>query len=125
SSSAEDLPPDRLCQPGLEALGGPAPAMDEEVEETRIDQDPDDVSRTFLVEPFAQSRTLAEKVPHDVARPDASLGRDGVEDIAHFWIRAGSAADRLVDRRYATIYLGDQPSVTGDIADRIGLGSHG
>ena len=58
--------------------------MDEEVEETRIDQDPDDVSRTFLVEPFAQSRTLAEKVPHDVARPDASLGRDGVSSIAHF-----------------------------------------
>ena len=78
-ASTEELPLDRLGQPRLEALARPPPSMDEEMEETGVDQDPQDVGSGFQVEPVAEAAALADKIADDPAGADPAFGADRLE----------------------------------------------
>ena len=73
--------------------------MDEQVEETRIDEDPQDVGGVLDVEALAQPATLCDQVADDPAGTDPAFRPDRLEDVAHLGIRAGGTAHGFVDRR--------------------------
>ena len=87
--SSQQLALDRVGQPCLEGRDRPAPLMDEQVEESGIDEDPQDVGRALGVEALAQPAALCDKVADDTAGTDPAFRPDRLEDVTDLGIGAG------------------------------------
>ena len=100
--SGEQLSLHGLGQPRLEAVLRPAASIDEEMEQPGIDEDPQDVRRSFLVESVAERGALGKKVADDVPRADAAFRHDRLEDVADFRICARGPEVLIVRARTYT-----------------------
>src|SRR6476646_10831708 len=96
--STQQLALDRVGQPCLEGRDRPAPLMDEQVEESGIDEDPQDVGRALGVQALAKPTALLDEVTDDTAGPDPTLRSDRLEDVTDLGIRAGGTPHGFIDR---------------------------
>src|SRR2546423_7096043 len=118
----EKLADEGLRQPGLEALRRPAPTMDEHVVGAWPEQ-PDDVGGRFRVEAMAYP-AFSGQVPDDIGRPLSMLRQVGFPERAGVRIDPGSPPDRLMDSRQATVDLGHELRIEGQVLAGIRLCSN-
>ena len=72
--------------------------MDEQVEKSGIDENPQDVGRTLDVEALAQPAALRDQIADDTTGTDPTFRPDRLEDVADLGIGASSAPYGFVDR---------------------------
>src|SRR5882762_9088664 len=118
----EQLADERLSQPSLEAVGRPAPTMDQHVVSTWSEQ-PDDIGSGFRVESGAYS-ALPRQVADDVRGALSMLRQVGVPESASVRIDAGCAPDCFVDARHTAIDLRHKLGIQSQVLAWIGLCSN-